>query len=183
MSVTGTTLLKSPCRTFPDETGFSLVELITVIIIIGIFTAIAIPNYLSWRENYELKIQTRELYSNMRKVKMSAIKENHDWGMVITDTATFDSYTILSSDGDDGTWNSGNETIASTVVLTNLPGGVIFQDPNGGSSSPFIVFRADGTSLAANIYLTNTSNSSFYRIQTHPAGGITMDRYTGTTWR
>ena len=58
------------------QAGFTIAELIMVLVIFSILAAIALPGYLSWLPNYRLKSAARDLVSNMRKARMQAVKEN-----------------------------------------------------------------------------------------------------------
>ena len=64
------------------ESGFSLMELLVGIAIIGIMAAIAIPGFSVWLPEYRLKGAARDLYSNYQLAKMGAIRENRDWAVV-----------------------------------------------------------------------------------------------------
>ncbi len=164
------------------ETGFSLIETVVVIAIVGLCSAIAIPFFLSWRQNYQLQATVKEVYSSIQKARMKAIKNNEDWAVKITDTAGQKSCDFYSGDGGDGTWNDGNETMAFSVDFTK-PGDIIFQEPGGAASTALMVLRVDGTCLPGNIYISNVNNSRFYRVQLSPAGGITMHMWSGTIWQ
>lgn len=56
--------------------GFSVLELMTVIGIIAILAAAAIPGYFSWRSKQELLRAADEVQTVIQLGKMAAIKEN-----------------------------------------------------------------------------------------------------------
>lgn len=64
--------------------GFTLIELMIVVAVIAIMTGVAIPAIISWLPNYRLKAASRELYSNMHRAKLEAIKQNNTVKMTIT---------------------------------------------------------------------------------------------------
>lgn len=64
--------------------GFSLVELLTVIAIVAVLGAIAVPNMLSWLANKGLQSAARDLYSNMRKAQSFAVKLNRNCAVTFT---------------------------------------------------------------------------------------------------
>jgi len=59
-----------------NESGFSLLELMVVIGILALAAATAMPNYVNWRENAQMGKATRELYGNIQKAKMTAVRTN-----------------------------------------------------------------------------------------------------------
>ena len=57
-------------------TGFTLLELMTVLVILVILAGISIPFFSTWLPDQRLKSAARDLFSNMKLAKMMAIKSN-----------------------------------------------------------------------------------------------------------
>ena len=59
-----------------QNSGFTLIEVIVVVALIGIISAIAIPGFLGWREGTRIRSATNDIYSNLQRAKSIAIREN-----------------------------------------------------------------------------------------------------------
>jgi len=67
------------CKSFRKQEGFTLIELMIVVAIIGILAAIAIPNFLT----YQLKSRQAEAKTNLQAIKTSEVAFQAERGCYI----------------------------------------------------------------------------------------------------
>jgi prepilin-type N-terminal cleavage/methylation domain-containing protein len=60
------------------KSGFTLLELMTVIGIMAVLSTIAIPNFLGWLPKYKLGSAARDILSAMQYARLVAVKDNVD---------------------------------------------------------------------------------------------------------
>lgn len=66
-----------------NERGSSMLEVMTVVVIIGITAAIAVPNYLVWNRTSQLRQAATDLQSNLALARMTAMNVNSTVTMTI----------------------------------------------------------------------------------------------------
>ena len=59
-----------------SSSGFSLIELLTVIALVAVLSAAATPSILQWRQNANLNSDMRRLYGFFQKARLEAVKQS-----------------------------------------------------------------------------------------------------------
>lgn len=58
------------------QKGFTLIEVMIAVAIVGILAMVAVPNYLQWNARYQLKQGTTELAGSLSLARMAAMNRN-----------------------------------------------------------------------------------------------------------
>ena len=166
--------------------GFTLLEVMITVIILGVLSSIAVPAFLVWLPDYRLRSAASDLYSNMQLAKMMAIGSNKKCWMIF-DPDGSGSYEIRGPDGTpekrvdfldydpDGNigYGRGNATRNATTS-----GGPIQED--------FISYRYNkatfnpcGMGSFGYVYLSNDRGTA-YAVGTWFAGVIVLKKWNDT---
>ena len=139
--------------------GFTLIEVMIVVAIIGIASALAIPNYVEWKAQHDLREAVSEFSSNLNLARVVAMNRNRQATVTIQ---------VGGSGLIDVSGNAGGTPIFSTQTLnrsvTGLPGG-----------TANVLFSSMGLSAAAAnqvIQLVNT-RGLVYSVLVMPSGKVT----------
>lgn len=176
--------------------GFTLLEVMVALGIVGVLIGVAVPNILQWLPDYHLKQAARDLYSDMQFAKINAMKQNQDWAIVFDDEAG--KYFICSAKGSDDSWNINDNTVEKEV---NLPvkGGVQYghgsaskdATDDGGSSfsddditfqNNYATFNGMGTGNSGYTYLENNKKTA-YAIGKESTGFVSTKKWDGANWK
>jgi prepilin-type N-terminal cleavage/methylation domain-containing protein len=132
--------------------GFSLVELLVVITIIGILAAIAIPS-IKWSKT---KSAARDIYFTLQNARGKAVGSIKNHRVQFNLSATPETYQIEYWDSALNSWqadpSSGLKTLHASIDIDNISG--------TSSGTVNIQFNPVGTATSADVMLKRISDSS-----------------------
>ena len=153
-----------------NNNGYSLVELLTLLVILSILAGWAIPNYSQWAERYEINGESQKLYLDLQLARITALRNNND--VVVTFNTGLNTYVIHNDTNSDGAQDSGESLKAVSLKhsvqygffgtsITDMDGNVVSAPlvlANGGS---VITFNSKGeASTGGSMYLIHGSDVS-----------------------
>jgi len=108
-------------KTMRSDSGFSMMELMTVLAIVAILGSMAVPSLFQWLAKHRIGSAARDVKSTLEFARMNAIKTNADV------TVNFD-------------WANERMTVDSggtTLSVLQMPGDVDLQDIDLGTPVTF----------------------------------------------
>ncbi|HMK55146.1 MAG TPA: prepilin-type N-terminal cleavage/methylation domain-containing protein [Dissulfurispiraceae bacterium] len=106
-------------RTLSNESGFTLTELLIVLVIIVLLLSIATLVFVDWNTKYNVESEIKGLYADIMSSRAGALTRNRMHFFQIGAAGT--SYTVIADTDPaafgDGNANTGNDTVIMTKNL------------------------------------------------------------------
>jgi type II secretion system protein H len=140
------------------DSGFTMIELLVTISLLGIMMAIAVGGYSSWAKASGQSGQARELQSVMRQAQQRAITEGRAICLQFTGTQ---SYTVYRGACDSASKVKVMGPIAADSANVHFTS-PSFTGTSGASNG--VTFNARGTAWAGSVRVTRTGSSKVYTL-------------------
>lgn len=173
-----------------NQRGFTFIELIVIVVVIGVLASFALPMFLSWMPNLRLKSAARDMFSDIQNAKLEAAKRSTCTGVKFTTVAfpaTGGSYTVFLDNGNsggtacNGIQDGGERALKSDTVPGDAS--LISASNIGGPSTVcFAPTTVVCGSQSGDIQLRN-NKSRWYKLTISASGGTKLENSSnGTTW-
>jgi len=181
--------------------GFTLVELTVVIVILVALTALSIPAITRWLPNYNLKRASMDIYSSILLAKSEAIRKNRPYA-VFFDPGS-ETYQFIDS-GPDGIYEypdvAADDILGETISIAKYGPGIAYGHTpatknfdNGDATFPgdevsytgpdnVVLFDGRGMCNSGSVYLQN-NNSRTFAIGTLRSGIVRIKMWQGSNWK
>ena|SRR5258706_5987831 len=162
----------NPSRACADE-GFSLIEVMLVVAVIGIIAAMAVPSSASMMRGYRLKGDAQAVHNLVALAKMRAASQ-FTRARVYVDTAT-NSYSLQRWDKTTATWVTEGPVTRTSLGVTFGFGAVAAPPPNTQAAlgqSPQCTNNA-GANIVNTACVTFNSRGMPVTNVLPPGGGVT----------
>ncbi len=136
MGIALTSAAMSPVRPLGKERGYSLIELMIVLAIMGILSLIAIPWFYKYAQRNKLKSAAFEVQTTLLAARMKAVKRNQPVSVVINSTAPVQLSTVEPPPP------APTPTVAPQALNLPADAAVLFATPI--ASSGIVTFSGDG---------------------------------------
>ncbi|PIT90709.1 MAG: hypothetical protein COU22_00715 [Candidatus Komeilibacteria bacterium CG10_big_fil_rev_8_21_14_0_10_41_13] len=144
--------------------GFSLVELITVVAIIGILASLTYPSFNNYTQNQELKNSAKELLSNLKLAQQYTVTEQAKYSVAIN--LMSGSYSLIKKGDPD-----------QTIQSFSLDEDVYFSSANGIQDSEAVFNPTGAVDYSGEVFLTHQQSERLVKVTIKPSGYVNWEYY------
>lgn len=147
--------------------GFSFLEIVVALSILGLFLTVSLPNLADWLHSYRLKTAANTLANHLRQARLSAVYEGVKYQLQVKNKDQGNFYQLVQDP--DGV-NRIIESIGKIVLDAAYTEVFIISAPGSGK----ITFTPKGTASTGSIILQNSKGEQ-KKIVVNNTGRVKME--------
>lgn len=163
---------RSCIMTWRRDTGFTIFELVVVMAVMAIMLLTVIPSTMAWLNEQGVRQAVEQLRSDLQQARMAAINQRQNCTITFNNPGA-NQYTVSLSN--------------KTVDLSRYRGQValLATGPDGVAASPQVTFNRRGLANSSQVFITNATGQSIFRIQVSSSGGVSVRTWSqgSASWR
>jgi len=162
---------KKELRRYPQSFGFSLVELMIAVVILGIVMAVAIPNFIGLVDRNKVVEAGNRLTSHIKQARSEAVKRNSPVSLGSNTTKKWHYGWKIYAGDLTGADTVGAEDTLIRVAAASDDGVTIYGDSQAGMWLSFFANGMLNEDATATFVICNNDDVSSGRVMTVDRGG------------
>ncbi len=172
MGIALTSAAMSPLRPLGKDRGYSLIELLVVLAIMGILSLIAVPWFYKYAQRNKLKSAAFEVQTTLLAARMKAVKRNQPVSVTIDNTSPIELTTIEPPPP------APTPTVVPAHIKLPADAALLFATPVAASG--VVTFSGDGRIDMAPT--PNPTPGAWEYVLRGPVGAPTPNQITIQAW-